>query len=206
MPLFWRFTPPDLATLFPSTGKWEISFLAMCCFLVWERSNCFSSWGKGNGVSITSAPPVSFWMFLSTPFLPLLPPLFFLSVSPLSILPICHPFQADICCQLALLFCSSNVWLRISCSLSFSQSLCLLLCLISQLTLNNTCSGLLILSFYCHMFWQGSAKLLLCLLPRTIWLLIILCGPSALQPWRNMHVCMLMYLPSGTGTEQICTK
>ena len=120
-----RIHPPQtLPTwwLFPSTGKSEISFSAMCCFLVWERSNCFPSWGKGNGVSITSAPPVSFWMLLSIPFLPLLP-LFFLSVSPLSILPICYPFRADICCQLALLFCSSKVWLRLLFSFLRSISL-----------------------------------------------------------------------------------
>lgn len=178
----------------------------MCCFLVWARSNCFSSWGKGNGVSITSAPPASFWMFLSTPFLPLLSPLFFLSVSPLSILPICYPFRADICCQLALLFCSSNVWLRISRSLSFSQSLCLFLRLISPLTLNSTHNGLITRSFFFHVLWKGSAKFLLCVLPRTIWLFIILCGLSALQPWRNMHTCMLMHLPTDTGTEQIYTK
>lgn len=31
-----RIRPPDLAALFPSSGRWGISFLAMCCFLASE--------------------------------------------------------------------------------------------------------------------------------------------------------------------------
>lgn len=134
--------PPPTWWLFLSAGKWEISFLAMCCFLVWERSNCFPSWGKGNGVSITSAPPVSFWMLLSIPFLPFLPPLFFLSLSSLSpphLLPISswHLLSTS----LIILFFKCLIKTPLF-SFLLSISVCFLH-RISPLTLTNTHNGLI---------------------------------------------------------------
>lgn len=159
----------------------------MCCFLVWERSNCFPSWGKGNGVSITSAPPVSFWMLLSIPFLPLPPSLlslYLFSLYPPHLLPISRWHLLSTC--LIILF--FNCLIKTRC-LSFSQSLCLFLRYISPLTLTKTHNGLIKRFFFFFKKKGLSLKLLLLdVLPRTIWLLIIPRRPSGVRPWRNMHV------------------
>lgn len=78
------------------------------------------------GISITSSPTcllldVSLLLLSSSLFPP-----FSVSLSP----SICYPSWADICCQAALLFCSSDSWLGFCLSLSFASSFVPSLCLL----------------------------------------------------------------------------
>lgn len=69
-----RIHPPDLAALFPSSGRWGISFLAMCCFLASERLYSFLLEGAMMGMCLHHSNPtcllldVSFLLFSSPPF------------------------------------------------------------------------------------------------------------------------------------------
>lgn len=124
-----RIHPPDLADLFPSSGRRGISFLEMlilsikkrlCSFLVERRND--------DEVSQSFTPHLSYCayffptFFCSYSLFPssriFLPTSFLFSYAPA----ICFPPWADICCQAALLFCSSHFWLEFYRSLSFSPS------------------------------------------------------------------------------------
>lgn len=128
--LIWGFTRLTWRLCFPCSGRWGISFLAMCCFLASERLCSFLLEGAAMGKCLHQSNPtcllpnVSFLLFVSPPS-SLFPSScislclsILLSLSP----SICYPPWADICCQAALLFCSSDFWLGFFRSLSFSLS------------------------------------------------------------------------------------
>lgn len=75
-----RIHPPDLAALFPCSGKWGISFLAMCCFLASERLCSFFLQGAVMGKSLHHSNPTCLLLNVSFSPFSLLPLPFFLYV------------------------------------------------------------------------------------------------------------------------------
>lgn len=128
-----RIHPPDLAALFPSSGRWGISFLAMCCFLASERLYSFLLEGAMMGKCLHHSSPTCLLLNVSPLYLSSLFPSSCISLClalSLSLSPsICYPPWADICCQAALLFCSSGFWLGFPLFLSVSVPLPLFVCL-----------------------------------------------------------------------------